>query len=72
MMFIIFTHLQKRKNHKYVLIAFLINFGRLVNKKEPRFRTQSSKSCIKFPKNIAHDQINLSYRSGKRIKWSNA
>ena len=61
MMFIIFAHLQKRKNHKFVLIAFLINHGRLVNKKEPRFRTQSSKSCRKFAKNIAHDQIILFY-----------
>lgn len=36
---------------------FLTNCSKLVNSRGPWFRTQSSKSCKIFPKNIIHDFV---------------
>ena len=52
---------------KCFLQVFLINCSRLVNQKDPMFRTQSSKLCKIFVKYIVRDHI---CRPSFMRKWS--
>ena len=51
------VHVQKSRKLKTKEKRFLVNSGRLTNRKGPGFWTKSSKPCKIPPKNIVHDYI---------------